>query len=75
MALVKMPDKLDTKPFQCRVEPHDLKRWQTAVERAKKLRIDLYKSFAEHFPTWLTEVEAELTAMNVRPMRSTKTEE
>jgi hypothetical protein len=68
--LVKMPDKLDTKAFQCRVDPHDLKRWHANVERARKLRIDLYKSFAEHFPLWLTEVEAELTSMTVRPMRS-----
>ncbi|MBV8056715.1 MAG: hypothetical protein JO071_15910 [Deltaproteobacteria bacterium] len=70
MALVRKPEKLDTKAFQCRVQPQDLKHWHTLIERANKQRIDLYKSFAEHFPTWLSEVEAELNSMTVRPLRN-----
>jgi len=74
MALVREPEKADTKLFQCRVELPLLKRWNTLDERATKLRVNLRKSFAEHFAAWLDEVEMELNGMNVKPIR-TKAEE
>jgi len=74
MALVREPDKADTKFFQCRVETPVLRRWTTLEERATKLRVNLRKSFAQHFATWLDEVETELNGMNVKPLR-TKAEE
>ena len=40
------------------------------MERASKQRVNLRKAFGEHFPTWLDEVEADLNAMTVRPIRS-----
>jgi hypothetical protein len=70
MALVREPEKSDTKIFQCRIELPLLRRWNTLDERATKLRVNLRKSFAEHFATWLDEVETELNSMNVKPIRN-----
>jgi hypothetical protein len=47
-----------------------VRRWKTLIERASKQRVNLRKAFGEHFITWLDEVEADLNAMTVRPIRS-----
>jgi len=70
MALVKEPEKPETENFQCALPAAVVRRWKTLSDRAVKLRINMRKSFAEHFPVWLDEVEAELNAMTVRPIRS-----
>lgn len=70
MALVREPEKQESDMFQCTMLATTVRRWQTLSERASKQRINLRKNFVEHFSTWLDEVEAELNAMTVRPIRS-----
>jgi hypothetical protein len=74
MALVREPEKPETEHFQVVLPVAVVRRWKALTERASKQRVNLRKAFADHFPTWLDEVEAELTSMTVRPLR-TKVEE
>jgi hypothetical protein len=71
LALVKEPEKQETAHLSQRLPASVVKRYQALVERGKKLRVNVPASFAEHFPTWLDEVEAELNSMNVSKLRGT----
>jgi hypothetical protein len=70
MALTREPEKPEAEYFQCSVPVTEVRRWKALVDRASKQRVNLRKAFAEHLPTWLDEVEAELNALTVRPIRS-----
>jgi hypothetical protein len=70
MALTREPEKPETENFQCALPIAVVRRWKTLMERANKQRVNLRKAFGEHFITWLDEVEADLNAMTVRPIRS-----
>ncbi len=74
MALVREPEKPETENFQCALPIPVVRRWKALIDRASKQRVNLRKAFGEHFPLWLDEVETELNAMTVRPIRS-KSEE
>ena len=75
MVLVKQPEPEAMEHIGHRLPVAVVKRYRALVERAKKMRINLPASYAEHFPQWLDEVEAELNSMNVSRLRTTKTDE
>jgi len=70
MALIREPEKPETENFQCPLPVPVVRRWKSLMERANKQRVNLRRAFADQFPTWLDEVEAELNTMTVRPIRS-----
>lgn len=70
MALIREPEKQEGDMFQCTMAATTVRRWRSLSERASKQRINLRRNFESHFSTWLDEVEAELNAMTVRPIRS-----
>jgi hypothetical protein len=70
MALVKEPDKQETSHLNHRLPTAIVKRYHALVERGKKLRVNVPASFAEHFSTWLDEVETELNGMTVSKLRA-----
>jgi hypothetical protein len=71
MALVKEPEKQEMAHINHRLPVAIVKRYHTLVERGKKMRVNIPASYAEHFPLWLDEVEAELNSMNVSRLRTT----
>jgi hypothetical protein len=76
MALVKEPEREELEHISHRLPVAVVKRYRALVERGKKMRVNIPASYAEHFPLWLDEVEAELNNMNVSRLRTTtKTEE
>jgi hypothetical protein len=70
MALVKEPEPQETEHLNHRLPVAVVKRYRALVERGKKMRINIPASYAEHFPKWLDEVEAELNNMNVSRLRT-----
>lgn len=76
MALVREPETQEMEHISHRLPVAVVKRYRTLVERGKKMRVNIPASYAEHFPQWLDEVEAELNNMNVSRLRTTtKTDE
>ena len=71
MALVKEPEREELEHISHRLPIAVVKRYRALVERGKKMRVNIPASYAEHFPRWLDEVEAELNNMNVSRLRTT----
>jgi len=71
MALVREPEHEETEHLNHRLPVAVVKRYRALVERGKKMRVNIPASYAEHFPRWLDEVEAELNNMNVSRLRTT----
>ena len=69
MVLEQEPEKPETENFQCALPAAVVNRWKALLTRAAKQRVNLRKEFAKHFPLWLNEVETELNALTVRPIR------
>jgi hypothetical protein len=70
MALIRELEKQEMTQISHRIPSTVAKRYQTLLERSKKMRVNLPASFAQHFTSWLDEVEAELNTMNVSKLRT-----
>jgi hypothetical protein len=75
MALIREPEKQELTQVSHRLPVATVRRYHALLERSKKLRVNLPASYAQHFSSWLDEVEAELNSMNVSKMRPAKAED